>query len=130
MLAHRSGIHDIADGAGKSNPRTQTEIIATIVKGGSYFEPGTKYAYSNSAFVVLGFIIEKITGKTHVAQSLQERIASKIGLENTYLGTGLTDINKNESFSYQYFGEWKQANETHLSIPGGAGAIIPLLPTW
>jgi CubicO group peptidase (beta-lactamase class C family) len=33
-------------------------------------------------------------------------------------------VGDNESFSYNYAGNWKQETETDLSIPGGAGAII------
>lgn len=123
ILAHRSGIADLADGSGKSNPRTQSEILATITKGGSGFEPGTKYAYSNSGFVVLGFIIEKLMGKPY-SEVLKQRVTSKIGINDTYLGTGLTDVNKNESFSYRYAGSWQQETETYISKAGGAGGII------
>lgn len=123
LLAHRSGIHDLADGSGKSKPRTPNEIIEIIVKGGAVFEPGSQYAYSNSGFIILGYIIEKITGKSY-DESLKERITSKIGLNNTYLGTGFTDVAKNESYSYRYAGGWQQETEAHLSGPAGAGAII------
>lgn len=123
ILAHRSGIPDLADGSGKSTPKTQEQLLAAIIKGGSYFEPDTKYAYSNSGFVILGFIVEKITGKTY-GEALKQRITSKIGLNDTYLGTGFADAAKNESYSYRYVGEWVQEPEAHLSGPRGAGAIL------
>jgi CubicO group peptidase (beta-lactamase class C family) len=123
ILAHRSGIHDFADGSGKSNPREQSKVLATIAKGGPDFEPGTKFAYSNSGYIILGYIIEKISGKTY-REALQTMITSKIGLKDTYAGEGLTDVSKQESFSYGYFGGWKQQAATHLSVPGGAGALI------
>jgi CubicO group peptidase (beta-lactamase class C family) len=47
------------------------------------FKPGTKYAYSNSNYFMLGMIIEKITGKTYQAY-LQETILRPAGLLNTY----------------------------------------------
>ncbi len=123
LLGHRSGIPDLTDGSGKMNPKTQSEILAIIAKGTPDFEPDAKYTYSNSGFVVLGFIIENITG-TPYQDNLNKRICAKIGLRDTYLGTEYTDINKNESFSYRYVGDWKQEPETHLSIAGGAGAVI------
>jgi CubicO group peptidase (beta-lactamase class C family) len=73
--------------------------------------------------VLLGYIVEKVGGKPY-REALKERITSKIGLKDTYLGTGKTDVGKNESFSFNYIGDWKQETETDLSIPGGAGAII------
>jgi D-alanyl-D-alanine carboxypeptidase len=123
LLAHRSGVHDLADGSGRSNPRTQNDIIATLVKGGSDFEPGTKYVYSNSGFVVLGYIVEKLRGKPYAAV-LQERITSKLSLGDTYSGSGLVGAAKNECYSYRYAGNWVQETETHLGILTGAGSII------
>jgi CubicO group peptidase (beta-lactamase class C family) len=104
-------------------PKTQDEIIAIIAKNPPKTEPGEKAEYSNSGFVVLGYIVEKVTSKPY-REALKERITSKIGLKDTYLGTGSTDVGKNESYSYNFLGDWKQEAETHPSIPGGAGAII------
>ncbi len=127
MLAHRSGIHDLTDNPDfrtwMMNPKTKDEVLAIIAKGTPDFEPDAKFSSSNSNYVVLGYIVEKLTGKPY-QKALKERITSKIGLKDTYLGTGKSDIGKNESFSYSYAGDWKQETEIDLSIPGGAGAII------
>ena len=127
ILAHRSGIHDLTDDRDyptwKMNPKTQNEMLAIIAKGTPDFEPDAMYSYSNSGYVLLSYIVEKLTGKPY-QEALKKRITSKIGLKDTYLGTGYTDASKNESFSYRYVGDWKQEIETHLSIPGGAGAIV------
>jgi D-alanyl-D-alanine carboxypeptidase len=127
ILAHRSGIHSFTSDpdfpSWLMKPKTKDEMLAIIAKGKPDFEPGEKMAYSNAGYIVLGYIVEKLAGKPY-QDALKERITSKIGLKDTYLGTGTTDLNKNESFSYSYAGAWKQETETHLSIPGGAGAII------
>jgi D-alanyl-D-alanine carboxypeptidase len=123
LLAHRSGIPDLADGSGRHNPKTQSQILAIIAKRPPFFEPGLKTAYSNTGYIILGYILEKLTGKPY-QEALQERITSKLGLKDTYLGAGYTDTSKNESFSYMRLGDWKQMEETHLSIPSGAGALM------
>jgi len=127
MLAHRSGIHNFTKDrdfrSWKMNAKTEDEMLAIIAKGKPVFEPGEKTEYSNSGFVLLGYIVEKVGGKPY-REALKERITSKIGLKDTYLGAGKTDVGKNESFSFNYIGDWKQEAETDLSIPGGAGAII------
>lgn len=127
MLSHRSGIHSFTSdpdfGSWLMKPKTHEEIIDVIAKSKPDFEPGEKYNYSNAAYVVLGYIVEKAGGKSY-QQALKKRIASKIGLKNTYLGDGFTNPGKNEGFSFSFAGEWKQEKETHSSIPGGAGAII------
>jgi len=127
MLAHRSGIRDLFDDpdfrTSRMNPKTKDEMLAFIAKGTPDFEPDAKYSYSNSGYVLLGYIVEKLTGKSY-QEALKKRITSKIGLKDTYLGTGNTDVSKNESFSYTYVRDWEQQTGAHLSIPGGSGALI------
>jgi D-alanyl-D-alanine carboxypeptidase len=127
LLAHRSGVHSFTGDPDfrtwLMNPKTKEEMLAVTAKSTPDFEPGEKMAYSNAGFVLLGYIVEKAGGKPY-QEALKQRITSKIGLADTYLGAGKTDVGNKESFSYSYAGDWKQETETHLSIPGGAGAII------
>lgn len=127
ILSHKSGIHSFTGDPDfrtwKMNPKTKEEMLAIIAKSKPDFEPGEKVQYSNAGFLLLGYIVEKVTGKNY-QEALKERITSKLGLSDTYLGTGKTDVGKKESFSYGYIGDWKQNTETDLSIPGGAGALI------
>ena len=124
ILYHRSGIPDLpADGAFRMQPRTHEEVIAAIAKGKPLFEPDSQHLYSNTGYVLLGYIVEKVAGKPY-QEALKERITSKIGLKDTYMGVGNTNPNNNESLSYRYLGTWKEAPEMDLSIPAGAGAII------
>ena len=127
MLAHRSGIHNLTSNpdfsSWKMNPKTQDEMVVIIAKGKPVFEPGEKAEYSNSGYLLLGYIVEKVGGSSY-QEALKQRITSKIGLKDTYFGAGFIDAGKNESFSYNFVADWKQETETHLSIPGGAGAII------
>jgi D-alanyl-D-alanine carboxypeptidase len=125
IFQHRSGIHDVeADGVWGRQFRTKDEIVARIASGQPDFEPGTKHAYSNAGYVLLGFILEKLDGKPY-QDSLNARIASKAGLKDTYFPTaGGADPAKNEALSYGYFGSWRDASEIDFSVPAGAGAIL------
>ena len=130
ILSHRSGIPNIkreqnAQGNVNTTPMTKGEHLALIVKATPDFEPGTKSSYSNSGYFLLGLIIEKLAGKSYEAV-LQEKIATKIGLRDTYTATGNIDVNKNESLTYFILpgGEWNQVPETHPSILFSAGAIV------
>jgi len=124
ILHHRSGIKDIeADGSWGKQPRTKDEVVARIAQGQPDFEPDAMHRYSNAGYVLLGYVVEKAGGKPY-AEALKERISSKIGLKNTYLGVGSTDASRNESFSYAYFGAWKEQAELDFSVPGGAGSIL------
>ena len=127
MLGHRSGIFNITENPDfrelKTQAKTKDEMVAMIAKSKPAFEPGEKAQYSNSNYVLLGYIVEKAGGRSY-EDALKQRITSKIGLSDTYLGTGYSDASKNEGLSYNFIGDWKQESETHLSIPGGAGAMI------
>jgi D-alanyl-D-alanine carboxypeptidase len=124
ILSHRSGIPELAVEEGwRKLERSQAEVMEVIAKGKLNFEPDTKHEYSNTGYVLLGYIIEKVEGKKY-QEILNDRILTKIGLKNTYFGIGNTNPDKNESLSYRYLGEWKEAQEMHFSIPAGAGAIL------
>lgn len=126
LLNHRSGLHNFTDDpeypTWMTQPKTQDEMLAIISKGGVDFQPGEKFSYSNSGYVVLGYIVEKVSKQSY-SKYLSNRITSKIGLSNTYVGTK-TDTKKNESLSYRFSNSWEQAPETDMSIPAGAGAIV------
>jgi D-alanyl-D-alanine carboxypeptidase len=126
MLDHRSGLHNFTNDSlyttYMTTPKSEAEMIAIIARQKSDFEPDAKAEYSNTNFVLLGYIIEKLTGKTY-AEELKKRITSKISLTDTYYGTK-ADPAKNEAYSYNYIGKWAQVPETDMSIPGGAGAVV------
>jgi CubicO group peptidase (beta-lactamase class C family) len=129
ILGHRSGIHDslidrnMRPSSKKTDPMTKDEMLALIAKGTPDFEPDAKHSYSNSGYILLGLILEKLTGKPY-GEALKERITSKIGLKDTYITTGNIDVNKNEALTYRYVGDWKQEPETHPSMLFSAGAIV------
>jgi CubicO group peptidase (beta-lactamase class C family) len=127
LLSHRSGLHSFTDeaayGTYLAQPKTQAEMLAIMARFTPDFEPGAKFAYSNSGYVVLGYLVEKL-GKQPYAQALQKRVAAKAGLKNTYYG-GKIDPKKQEAFSYEPgLGGWQPDTETDMSIPGGAGAVV------
>jgi CubicO group peptidase (beta-lactamase class C family) len=129
ILAHRSGIHDsVSDKNLRTSPSTaaitKDEMLALIAKGAPDFEPDAKYSYSNSGYILLGLILEKLTGKPY-EEALRKKITSKIGLKDTYIATGNIDVNKNEALTYMNLGgDWKQMPETHPSLLFSAGAIV------
>jgi D-alanyl-D-alanine carboxypeptidase len=126
LLNHRSGLHNFTADPEYLTwmilPKTQDDMLAIISKGKVDFQPDEKASYSNSNYVVLGYVIEKVS-KLSYSKYLSNRITSKIGLSNTYVGAK-TDTKKNESFSYRFLNSWEQAPETDMSIPGGAGSIV------
>ncbi|MDQ8204171.1 serine hydrolase domain-containing protein [Pelagicoccus sp. SDUM812003] len=49
------------------------------------FEPGERYSYSNTNFILLGMVVEEVTGQAFV-ETLRERLLEPLGLCSTYLG--------------------------------------------
>jgi D-alanyl-D-alanine carboxypeptidase len=126
LLNHRSGLHNITEHPDyviwMTQPKTQAEMLAIIAQDTADFQPNEKTSYSNTNYIVLGYIIEKISDQSY-SEALKKRITSKIGLSNTYFGSN-SNIDKNESFSYQFIYKWEQQPETNMSVPGGAGGIV------
>ena len=88
LLNHSSGIPEIIPkGLMKSvipsTYWTRDELLQLIASDKLLFTPGTKFEYSNSNFILLGFILEDVTGKTAL-QLLHEQILDPLNLKNTY----------------------------------------------
>lgn len=128
MLVHRSGIHNFSLDADyqewKTNPHTRKEVLARFAAYKPEFSPGEKEVYSNTAYVLLGYIIEDLTESTY-GEQLDKRIAKKIGLKNTYVGGRLNPAG-GEAASYTFAGNrWNQVSQsTHASNSAGAGAVV------
>lgn len=127
LLNHSSGLYNVTNDPTyllwNTNPISQKQMLDYIVKTKQQFTPGTKHEYSNTNYILLTYIIEKITGKSY-AENVKQRITDKMKLKNTYYGSK-TDTAKNEAFSYTFKNNnWTQETETDMSIPLGAGAIL------
>jgi CubicO group peptidase (beta-lactamase class C family) len=124
LLNHRSGIHNPElEGSWGIEPRTKDEVLARIARGRPDFEPDARTQYSSAGYRLLSYIVEEVGGKPY-QEALKERIASKIGLEDTYLGAGKEDPGKNEALSYRYLGGWRESAQLDFSVVGGAGGIL------
>src|SRR5687768_4058180 len=103
MLYHRSGLHDYTNDTNfpewMDKPKTHKDKLKINSTKRSDFEPGTKTDYCNTNYLLLGYIIEKIT-KMPYAEALNKRITLKIGLKNTYYGKPI-NIRRNEAASYK-----------------------------
>ena len=126
LLNHRSGIFNFTNDKEYltyyTTPKNEEEILSIISKYDSDFKPNSEAKYSNSNYVLLSFILQKIYNKTY-AEILKEKIINPVGLKNTYFGSKI-DVNNNESYSYSYTEKWVKQPETDTSIPLGAGGII------
>jgi len=126
LLHHRSGIHsftsDEAYGTLMIQSVSRKELLSVVIKAGSDFKPDSKAEYSNSNFVILSMILEKIYKKDY-SELLNELIIKTIKLQHTSYGKQI-NINENEAYSYYYEKSWIKSLETDMSVPLGAGGIV------
>jgi D-alanyl-D-alanine carboxypeptidase len=87
LLTHTSGIQSYTDMPEWlplwRKDMTVKELVALFQDKPMTFEPGASWAYNNSAYVLLGAIIEKVSGRTYEA-FLEERLFKPLGLKNTF----------------------------------------------
>ena len=86
LLEMQSGIGDFFgpkfDATPKNRIRATRDYLPLFADQPLKFEPGTSRAYSNGGYIVLGAIIEKVTGQSYY-DYVRERIFKPAGMENT-----------------------------------------------
>ncbi|MEQ8927750.1 MAG: serine hydrolase domain-containing protein [Fulvivirga sp.] len=93
------------------------QLVSSFIGQELLFEPGTKRAYCNAGYTLLGYLAEKITGDSY-ATLLREYIFKPLNMTNSYY------LNSDsETESYNASGDKQQVYQIHLSIPFAAGAI-------
>jgi len=91
LLNHTSGIADVIDDQGfylavLNNPPynwTSEELIKYVYGDDAIFLPGTDVEYSNTNYLLLAMILDKVTGKNH-SVALREKLLQPLQLENSY----------------------------------------------
>jgi D-alanyl-D-alanine carboxypeptidase len=126
LLTHRSGIHNITDNPGfmtrAIQPWTKERMLDTINAQISDFEPGTSFRYSNSGYILLTLMLEKIWNRPY-EQLLKKWILKPARLKETIYGIK-PDPTQNMALSYQkVFGNWVAQPMTDPSVPLGAGSM-------
>jgi CubicO group peptidase (beta-lactamase class C family) len=102
---------------------TTEEMIAQFKDLPSPSKPGEKWAYNNSGYVLVGAVIEKVTGKPWY-QNVEERIARPLGLKTIRYGV-LESETPNMAAGYtDDQGKVAPAQKIHMSVPHAAGALI------
>jgi|AntRauTorckE5430_2_1112549.scaffolds.fasta_scaffold00356_7 D-alanyl-D-alanine carboxypeptidase len=127
MLRHQSGLHNYTATEDVEQwidqLQTPQQHLARIKKGGSDFLPGEGVSYSNSNFLLLGYIAERVSGQSY-AQLLRDYVLTPCNLENTYVGTNDISADRGEVVSFSWDGQaWQPATLWDMSNAGAAGNI-------
>ncbi|MBN8683017.1 MAG: serine hydrolase [Chitinophagales bacterium] len=127
LLNHTSGIHSYTsmaefDNEFQGKALSVNGLIDFFKNEPLDFPPGNAYAYSNSGYVLLGYIIEKVSGQTY-ADFLQKRFFTPLGLKNTYYDTDGLKIDKRVQGYDPDMDTIARAAFLSMSLPYAAGSI-------
>ena len=142
LLQHRSGLKDYIwmDVAGTkciqhaiSSPKddfSPKSLIRVIRDQDLEFEPGTQYNYSNTGYILLGLIVEKLSGKS-IEDVIHQWIIQPLHLKRTYFPTTnelrhpyATGHSKATEDMSELSDELTFINILNVSISWTAGALI------
>lgn len=101
LLTHTSGIPDYetANFLDYRKDYTEKELLQFAMKLPLDFQPNEQWAYSNTAYVLLGIIIHQVTGKFY-GEILQEKIFTPLSMETARI-IDEPDIIMNRSSGYE-----------------------------
>lgn len=127
LLNHTSGIKsytNLPEFRAKTRlDMTPAEIIQFFKKQPLEFNPNEKYEYSNSGYLLLGYIIEQLSGVSY-GEFIQKNIFDKLGMKQSYYADSYKII-PNRASGYQlYEGNHENAEYMSTTIPYAAGSLM------
>ncbi len=129
LLNHTVGVQSYTGIPGwmveeKTNRAYSTEqMIAEFKDLPSPSRPGEKFEYNNSGYVLVGAVIEKVTGMPW-HQAVEARIAKPLGLTTIRYGEFEAEMAKMAKGYTEREGKIADAQKIHMSVPHAAGALI------
>lgn len=118
LMTHSSGISDLNNARNNTNT---TETIEAVKKQPLAYTPGTKTFYANIEFILLGAIVEKLSGQT-IGNYMKEHILGPLGMKHTYCNANEAIIpNRTPAYLKRSIGF---TNVATTNVVGGAGGLI------
>lgn len=120
MLQHRSGIPNFMDQLDypwASPPKTNQKTLDLVLDKPNDFEPGKKYKYSNTNYLLIGEILDKTLGYSH-HRYIEEEILKPMGLNRTY--SLLSEVNLADVMSGYSVGYGPDIKYNDFINPGGS----------
>jgi CubicO group peptidase (beta-lactamase class C family) len=126
LLTHTSGIPSFTGfpdyHSTEATPTTPEQLVARFRDKPLEFQPGEKWNYSNSGYVLLGYLIEKITQQSY-SQFVQENIFNPLGMKDSgYDSNTAVILHRASGYSPGDKGI-SNAGYIDMSIPLSAGGL-------
>jgi CubicO group peptidase (beta-lactamase class C family) len=126
LLTHTSGIPNFTSfpDYAKLEPfaTTAEQVVGRFRDKPLDFQPGEKWSYSNSGYVLLTYLIEKITGGSYKT-FVQENIFTPLGMKDSGYDSNSAIIPHRASGYTLVNNQLENAGFVHMSVPQGAGAL-------
>jgi CubicO group peptidase (beta-lactamase class C family) len=127
LLTHTSGIPSYTGFPGffekqSRDPYAVADFVKTFCSGDLEFTPGSKFAYDNSGYFLLGAIIEHVTGKRY-EQALQERIFDPLVMKDSGYDHSAPVLTRRAAGYVLTPGGYENAPYLDMSIPYAAGSL-------
>ena len=125
LLTHTSGIPDFTAfldyGATEALATTPEKLVLRFRDKPLEFQPGEKMSYSNSGYVLLGYLIEKISGQTY-SQFVQENIFKPLDMQNSGYDSN-SEIIMHRASGYALDKGIVNAGYINMTVPFSAGGL-------
>ncbi len=127
LLNHTAGIKSYTEMEGLNTfariDRTPTSLIDHFKNEPTDFDPGTQWHYNNSGYVILGQVIETVSGVSY-AEFVTTHIFEKLGMKNSYYGSK-TRLIPNRASGYMPAEKgFRNANYLSMTLPYAAGSLM------
>ncbi|MEO0528424.1 MAG: serine hydrolase [Bacteroidota bacterium] len=127
LLNHTSGIKSYTEMGNLMEfarlDKTPVEIIDYFKNEPMDFDPGEAWHYTNSGYIILGYIIEKITGASY-ADFVTDNIFKPLGMEHSYYGSK-TKLVPNRASGYMPAETgYRNADYISMTLPYAAGSLM------
>lgn len=128
LLTHTSGVKnytslDKFNSEVRREDFTPKELVDFFKNEPMDFPPGTDYRYSNSGYVLLGYIIELISGKTY-AEYIRENFFQPLGMKNSFYGNTSAIVPGRASGYQRRNGHFQNSDYLSMTLPYSSGAIL------
>jgi CubicO group peptidase (beta-lactamase class C family) len=126
VLTHTSGIPSLTSfpdfEAHEAQAMTPEKLVEWFRDKPLEFEPGTKWNYSNSGYILLGYLIEKISGQSY-SEFVQQNIFTPLGMKDSgYDSNSAIIAHRAAGYTPGKSGA-VNAGFVDMSIPFSAGAL-------
>ena len=126
LLTHTSGLPNFTAFSDyntiKLSARTASAAVAAVRGRDLDFGPGEKMSYSNTGYVVLGAIIEKVSGQSY-EKFVTDNIFTPLGMKDSGYDSNTAIIKRRASGYIKTPAGYLNGGYLHMSIPFSAGAL-------